>query len=908
MKKGILLFIAAFLLLGIVGYVVWTINRRHELSNNSKDSFIPYNSALVVSLNKAPVVSEKFRKSFGKDIDQLQHQLLWRMADTLGRKGFTSPDSRVWALRIEGKDKPVALCVMDNKDVLSRNEVIAFLKNVLGNPTERIRKYDNYKIFHLKSAKESLYCAAEEGMILLSDSELYLEDALKRFERTGEKETTDDGYRNIDKYFSASAGMNIFLNTACFTDVLPMVVQPDRIFKNLDLRSCFKWGALDGDFTEEGLTLNGFMHYTDMDASYMKTLEGQHPKETVLGNIIPETATSVLLLNLSDLKTYLAELDNYRYNAGLIERIRRRKQEYSRLMGKDAEMGIKELLQGEMASVNMSFQPATGECEGVIVANLKSGGLCKAWIEKVVENYARVKNVHPDSYKRSYSPDGDKKFAYYKFPVEDLAPVLWGYVFEGIKSRYALVVDNYLVLASSEKVVGNFLKAYIHRNFIRDAEWLKNVKDKLSAKYNLAYFANTRNNWAYYRFLATAGLQSYLKQREDELSVFSALALQWANEGDMLYSTLFLSTQDVQSYVKPHVLWQTKLDAKVSIKPVPVLNHVNGEKELLVQDDGNTLYLLNDAGGILWKLPLEEKINSEIYQVDAFKNNKLQYLFSTPSRIYLVDRNGNFVNGYPLRLKSPTMPGITVFDYDKNRNYRIFVPCSDGLVYLYDIKGKRVEGWKPAKTDKEIMSRVMHFRVKDKDYIVYADCFRLYILDRKGKERVRVSTLFDIAPGTPLYLTRKGEMACVAFLNKKGPVSLVDFTGNVQTVKCGVLSDLAQMNVADIDNNGTDDFIFTDGSQLSVYNIVGQTIYSVDLEAKSLDFPYVYRFSSDDQRIGLLDSGQNRMLMVSLKTGLSKGFPIEGESPFSIVFAGKGDFYLFAGTDQGSIIKYRVQH
>ena len=57
----------------------------------------------------------------------------------------------------------------------------------------------------------------------------------------------------------------------------------------------------------------------------------------------------------------------------------------------------------------------------------------------------------------------------------------------------------------------------------------------------------------------------------------------------------------------------------MSMKPAIVVNHNTGERELFVQDEGNTIYLINDV-----------EINSEVYQVDMFKNGKLQYLFSTP--------------------------------------------------------------------------------------------------------------------------------------------------------------------------------------------------------------------------------------------------------------------------------------
>lgn len=139
---------------------------------------------------------------------------------------------------------------------------------------------------------------------------------------------------------------------------------------------------------------------------------------------------------------------------------------------------------------------------------------------------------------------------------------------------------------------------------------------------------------------------------------------------------------------------------------------------IVVQDEGNTIYLINDAGRILWKLALEEQINSDVWQVDLFKNGKLQYLFSTPSRMHLIDRNGNHAGHFPVTFRAKCEQGISVFDYDGRKEYRIFAPGEDRKVYLYGLDGKLVQGWNPAKADKKIVSKVEHFRVHDKDYIV----------------------------------------------------------------------------------------------------------------------------------------------------------------------------------------------
>ena len=48
---------------------------------------------------------------------------------------------------------------------------------------------------------------------MLSDSDLYIEDGLKQFDLEEAGEGVKPHYQNLNKYFSAGAGINILLNT-----------------------------------------------------------------------------------------------------------------------------------------------------------------------------------------------------------------------------------------------------------------------------------------------------------------------------------------------------------------------------------------------------------------------------------------------------------------------------------------------------------------------------------------------------------------------------------------------------------------------------------------------------------------------------------------------------------------------
>lgn len=907
MKKGLLLSFLAIVFVGAVVFGIWYINESGKMRSGSKDSFIPNNSALIIQFNSNARLSGVLQTAFADDIRDFRKSLLARVADTLIRQGYVDSLSRIMAMRVEGKQNVALLYVMDNRIVLSRNEMADFLKQAFQGG-EKARKYDSHKIYTIKQGKEEVYFSVCGGIVLFSDSDLYIEDGLKQFDQEEDETPTKPRYQNLSKYFSAGAGVNILLNTEAFSDLLPLVVRSGKINPVLDVTKCFKWGAFDGEFSEHGICLNGFMSYAGLSQSYMQTLEKQQPKDVRIDGVIPAGAVSFGMLNLSNIPAYFSALEAYRYNVGLKEKVFGRKQQLSRMFGQGVEEELQKLLLGEFAVVTTAYRGAEAERDGVVIAQLKSGSLCQSLLERMMKAYARFDGGKAiGDYVRTFQIDREKSFDYYAFPAEDMTAVYWGYLFNGIPNRYVFIEDNYLIFASSESAVKGFIRDYVHSSFVRDAEWYQNARTRLSGKYNLAWFAEVGAALPWVKAISQGNWLQYVKAHEDRLSVFSTLASQWSNEGDMLYNTIFLSTDKVENDVRPHLLWQTKLDARVSMKPVPVTNHVTGERELFVQDDAYSIYLINDAGRILWKQPIDGRINSEVYQVDYFKNGKLQYLFSTPSRMYLIDRNGNPVGRYPVTFRAKCPRGMTVFDYDGKREYRIFVPGEDRELYLYGLDGALVQGWDCRKADKEIVTRVQHFRVDNKDYIVFADRYRLYILDRKGKERVKVGSVFDLKENTDLYLAGKGDKARLVFANATGGVHTVDFDGREKKLDCGEISAGYKMNVADLNGDGMEDIVFTDSDRLFVYDLSGKLLHDKHLDAHSLDYPYVYRFSAIDSRIGLIDREQSRMLLLSPDGTMSKGFPITGDSPFSIIFSGNDGFFLFAGADNGTVIKYKVQ-
>ncbi|MBS5626259.1 MAG: WD40 repeat domain-containing protein [Porphyromonadaceae bacterium] len=905
--KKIALIVLGIVLLGGIGFALWWVNEREREVDIPKESFIPYNSAVVINVNANANLSPKIATAFDREIKAFRKSMLSRVVDTLKQVSQVDTSSYVMAIRVEGKQSIRFLYVLNRSGLFSRGDVHVFLQKMFAGVQVKERKYNNQKIYLASRGKDEVCYAVVGGMVLVSNSELYVEDAVNQLSNPSEDEK--DGaprFKNMNRYFFAGAGLNVFLNTTCFSDLLPLLLQKDFIAKQTNIAKWFKWGALDGEIKPSGVSFNGFVHYDGLKAAFPVAFKGQLPQDSKLDAVMPADVKSVSILALSDVKNYLASLETYRYGAGQIENVRKRKQEFARLFGDKLDEEWQALLKGEWGKGTLSYDASRKQEEGIVVVHVKAGSLARGLLEKMLKSYASKSGISETSLYRSFALDKDKKVSYFKMPVPDFAGVMWGYVLGGIATNYVLVEDNYVVFSSSERGLQVFASDYMRRLSVRDQEWYQKLRTKLSSKFNWMYLSEMVAMLPYYEQVTKGVLRELLERNKEGMEVFSSLGLQWVCEGDMLYHTLFLSTEEVEQK-QAQIMWQTRLDARMSMKPAIVVNHNTGERELFVQDEGNTIYLINDVGRILWKLPIDGKINSEVYQVDMFKNGKLQYLFSTPGHLYLIDRNGNYLPRFPLAFKSPCERGISVADYENNKNYRVFAPGADHHVYLYEVSGNFVKGWDVPKSDNDIVSKIYHFRVEGKDYLVYADRYRLYILDRKGKERVKVSTLLNLSANTSLYLTKQNGQMKMAFMDANGEIVLVNFRGQVERIKGEEMIDGGMFNVEDVNNDGQDEFIYTLKNRIVVMDNKGKLLFEKHWEDSELDFPYIYRFSARDSRIGIMDGKGERLFLLDMKE-VSKGFPIRGNSPFSIAFGDNGSagFYLFAGSDGTHLLKYRV--
>lgn len=150
----------------------------------------------------------------------------------------------------------------------------------------------------------------------------------------------------------------------------------------------------------------------------------------------------------------------------------------------------------------------------------------------------------------------------------------------------------------------------------------------------------------------------------------------------------------------------------------PVKTHATEAGYLFGEDHNHMIYLISVNGDTLKKRQIDGQIMGPIETVDFYLNGKIQYLFNTTNKLYLVDRNFEDVASYPITLSTKASNGVKMVYYPDAKKHRFFIGGTDGNVYGYTKEGSELPGWFPKSGIGVVKLQMLHIVAGGKDYLV----------------------------------------------------------------------------------------------------------------------------------------------------------------------------------------------
>ena len=168
--------------------------------------------------------------------------------------------------------------------------------------------------------------------------------------------------------------------------------------------------------------------------------------------------------------------------------------------------------------------------------------------------------------------------------------------------------------------------------------------------------------------------------------------------------------------------------------PFKVHNSGTGRTNLFSQSANNTLTLKEEDGKGIWGIPFSAPICGAVETIDYYGNDRNQFLFAAGSKLYLIDRLGRFVNGFPAELGKEVLLGPAVYDFTGAHGYTAMVLHKDNTIGMYNLHGQVKEGWEGITVDETIKTLPELLEVKGTKYWVVRTSIRALIFPFNGGE------------------------------------------------------------------------------------------------------------------------------------------------------------------------------
>ena len=747
-----------------------------------------------------------------------------------------------------------------------------------------------------------------QGVVMYSPSSLLVESALGQL--TSGVSLVDNAHF-MEAYHTAGTRVvaNLFVNYARLPNIFLQHVHSRQREATLNIAKLGRWSELDLTIKNDEFFLNGFAQAPDSVNTFLKVFTKQKPVEMRVHNILPTQTAAIVYLGISNLQTYFSSYRQVLSSKGKIRTHEAALKKYNSELGCNVEQLYLNIFENEVSLAFIPFEGEDYENSWFVATRVKSQSQAKQEFDKIIEGYAKSQRVSVSNFEQNFAIDREKSVKIYKLPKAGLHQVLFGNIFSPAADSYFTFIDSYVVFGSSFKALSRLVLAKVHNKQLALEPSYKEFSQGLTAESNFVAYINPGKAEMLYGQMLNPSSAARILSRDEAMSRIQGMAIQLTGGKSLIYQNVY-SRYSPHTYDSPQTVWETRLDTSISIKPQLVINHSTQAREIFVQDNSNNIYLINEVGRVLWKRPLPDPIMGEVHQVDAYRNGKLQILFNTKTSLHLIDRNGNNVDGFPVKLLSPATNPVAAFDYENNRNYRFFIATEDGKVYVYDRSGKTVMGWDFERSERAVTQQIKHFRAGARDFIVFADVNRLYILDRKGDSRVKITDFFTKAENATITLDRASSSSPrFVTTDSLGVVKYIYLDGKVESKAIQRVSSNHVFDFQDVNGDGNNDFIFLDADKLSVFNQSGKELFSQKFKESMLPTVIYFHFSARDRKLGVVSAESSQIYLINGDGSLYKGFPLKGVTPFSIGrFAGsKSTFNLIAGSSTGYVLNYAVQ-
>lgn len=755
-----------------------------------------------------------------------------------------------------------------------------FLNNIVGFLQDKgfessPRNYLGFTINEFQKGKQQFAYVFYRNFVIASFIPFLVEDALRTMKHE-EQAYTDEAiaFSKLQNEYG-----KIYLQSKNLDNLAGVFAIPVEA-SSLTMEWLANQTYFDLYLEDDKINLSGFSTLDTTDVNYLSSLIGVRGLGFDMKNIIPQRSALVMHVSFQDVKLWHQGLKNYwrRHNPPQLTAIGEIENKYG--------FDIKQFYEFTDDEIGYLLFEAVNSANSEKVFAIKINSL-----EKASEFFSKLSvaaREESSAYSESYN---NRSFGHVN--IDELPSRVFGPLFSGFQSTFYTIESNYLLIGSSEYALKLMIDGIDSENTWRQSvktnAFLENTNDDA----NLGLYIKTSGIWNLLDEKLNPGWSQYIADNRSVLNQIEYVAVQFTNVDEKFYTNVTISHPGELIERKAGVSFTTKdvlaFDSKLISKPFPVRNHNDQSLEMIVQDSLFDLQLIAKNNKVVLTIPLEGKLSSPVYQLDYYKNNKLQFLFSVGNQVHLIDRTGTYIPGYPISIdKNQPIQFLSLIDYAGKKDYRIMSATSRGHYYLTDKAGRRLDGWKPMKLKGKPVMPGMHFRVRNKDYMLFAsENGQVNLLDRRGKAR----------PGFPLDL--KSGISDELFLEKGSSPSntiLTSLTNSGDLIQFNLFGEVRERKqlyretASDrfrwVKSNGLRNYLIIRESvrSLTVLDGAGADLFSIPKPADQYELQY-YTFNAETEVLIVIDKENQFTYFYDLDGTLLHGRPLDSDQKVAMLYS-----------------------
>jgi hypothetical protein len=782
-------------------------------------------------------------------------------------------------------------------DQLKNQELIRFLNQAL---SIKLISDNNNPIFELSNNSFTLYGHISEDIISLSLSKEAVDNLVNQKQNTSSILDKHD-FLTVRKTSSKNAEIRIFTQPNLLLKALEENTNSKTQLELTLLPQTSSWVELDIDIKPDEISMGGFALAVDSLNHWLTLFKNQEPIKPRVIEVLPNRTAFILHFGFSDFNSL-------------------RNKYVSR---KSAEMGIDydhQIFDWDTAydiSIQKNFidwidnelaftivEPDRQILKNDMMVWVNSSD-SRTLMNRLSEMALHV--VNKDQTELNLILYKDYKIQ--KLDIPDFLEVTLGEQFKYVTDNYFTQIEDYIVFANSPAILQFTIDRFEKGKTLNNDADFKTYSNRISGESNIYFYSNIAASPLIYKSIANKALQSHIEEQKEWLQKFQVLSLQISYETDNLYFVNNYLKYNPVYKKESNSLWELPLLTVSTAKPTLVKNHYTQATEIFIQDTNNTIYLIDNKGKILWTRDVDGIIRSEIKQIDALKNNKLQLVFNTDNRIYIIDRNGKDLSNFPINLPAVASASVCIADYDNTLDYRLIIPLVSGELFNYKVTGNRVNGWAYSNTSKKITQKIQHIKVRNKDYLIA--CYEngeFKALNRKGEIRIDLKSKLNFELISPIELEVGSNIdhSYLLAVTTNKEVVKINLSDKKERLFSIPEDSLAFVSYQDIDSDGAIEIVTVGKSRISAYETDGKKIFSFHTRSQPEFLVNTYSFS-DKNLIGYVSSTENKVFLSNIQGELIYSFPLKGASPFSISDINHdGRFNLITIDQEGVMLNYTL--